>query len=439
MNWKKPIQAFTDRIRPAKKEDEQPDEIKTTVETENEVDRLSRKLNELFSEKLSISGDVDSLINNIQSHLHYCGGQYHRAGLYHGESGSRDFHVRSITDAHATLTTERVNSALGAQSDAHDFIIGEKRKDLVQTEQKQVAAARASQTLKDQSVTDPKQFNRVNAWVYLISGFAMILADIAVSVNLVAFFGVGNPKGISTFKQKLMDPELMFFSLGIALCTVFIKIFYDEYINNKLGQTQRDLYQLEQEGISRSSLATEYVIKLVVKFLILTALLVLLYYLAKYRTYFTFDKEFGFINHMRSNQDVSGLPDVMLKSFIGITLVIPVVSGIALSSGLKIFSNRRSMKEVVRQEAQAVEENDRLEEELKSLIFKQKQIEKYWEEWKQKPQKVTLISDFFAYNYDQGFRHGYRQTHGNDLYKLIEEFRNEVINQAFTKQLRKQV
>jgi hypothetical protein len=56
---------------------------------------------------------------------------------------------------------------------------------------------------------------------------------------------------------------------------------------------------------------------------------------------------------MQAKQKVSDIAAVILKSFIGITVVIPVISGIALSSGLKIFSNRSSYKRALREEETA--------------------------------------------------------------------------------------
>jgi hypothetical protein len=437
MDWKHPLRSISEKLREQKAP---PAASAPAVEDEKDPEQIAKKLNELFSEQLRLSGDVDSLINNIHLHLDYCGGQYRRVGLYHGTAGTRDFHIRSITDAHATLITDRVISVLSAQSESHAFINEEKKKDLALAQGKQKKISQSARQIEERSVEDGKQFNLFNAYIYLFSGLAMILADIAVSVNLVAFFGVGHPKDNSNFLQKLGDMELLFFSLGIALCTVFIKIVYDEYINNKLGQTQLEFLELQNQetAINGKRLRWEYGIKLAVKFLILAGLLFLLYYLARYRTYFTIDKEFKQFAHMGKNQDISQLPAVMLKSFIGITLIIPVISGIALSGALKIFANRASRRRVRKLEKTVDKQIDALEQELQALIFKQKQIEKYQQEWGEKSVKVSLVSDFFAYYYDQGFRQGYRVAHGNDLYKLVEEYRNEIINQAFTRKLKSQ-
>lgn len=440
MTWKKPFDLVKNRIDKYKKriketvtEPAKPDETKIG---EKLADALNR-----FSRVFTISGDVDTLVDSIQGHINICGTDYSNMGYNHGKIGARDFQIRKQTEAHATLITGRVSAALSGQVQAHAFIIKEKTDDLERLKTEHERCLEDKKEQQHQAINDSKQYNRFNAWVYLISGLAMILADIAVSINLVAFFGVGNPKAKATFWEKITNLELFFFSLGIALCTVFIKIFYDEYINTKLGQTQLSFKQLTDKGVTIASIKKEFVIKLIVKGVIFAGLLVLLYYLAKYRTYFTVNNEFSLLTKMKDRQhlsNISEITDVILNSFIGITVVIPVISGIALSGGLKIFANRRARKEAVAEEEKARLRCDAVETELKNLTYKQKDIEQYNNEWSDKPQKILLTASFFAHNYEQGFRVGYRENHGNDLYKLVEEFRNEVIQQAFTNRLKLQ-
>ncbi|HVW15479.1 MAG TPA: hypothetical protein VHB54_16725 [Mucilaginibacter sp.] len=409
-----------------------PSKTEAIADVKDEKETIDKKLSEI----LNISGNEETLIGNIQLHIIAYGNYYANLGNYHGRSGARDFHIIETATTHATLITDRVLSGLSGHIEALRFMSREKNESLQIIKANHKKNENEMQEQISLSMNDSKQFNWVNAAIYVVAGLAMILADIAVSLNLVAFFGIGHPKANSSFFDKVFDLELFFFSMGIALCTIFIKIFYDEYINSKLGFVQLQIRQLVSNGAVENDLKKEIWIKLTVKFIILVGLIWLLYYLAIYRTYFTaFQSEYSTIIRMQAKGQINDIVSVMLKSFIGITVIIPVISGISLSMGLKIFANIAAYKMAERNLKASNENCSLVEAQLQQLTYNLKHLEQYLNEWENKVEKVKLESSFFVQNYNQGFRVSYRNNHGNDLYKLIEEYRNEVINQAFTKHI----
>ncbi|MBB5395066.1 hypothetical protein [Mucilaginibacter sp. AK015] len=406
------------------------------AEAEKTEDALHEELRQKLNNIMAIGGSENELIENVQAHILGSGEYYQSIGKMHGRIGARDFQMLKTARTYANLITERVVSSLKGRIAALNLLISDKGTELQKLREQEAGCLEKLSELTDLRHHDHKQFNRFNARVYLTAALLMILADIAVSVNLVAFFGIGHQAPDASFKQKLGDPELMLFSFGIALCTVFVKIFYDEYINSKLGHMQQHVREMAAEKANIGLLVAELALKFLVKACILIALLWLLYNLAEYRTYFTLYSSLKTkVAKMALDPRTRDVADVLLKSFVGITVIVPVISGIALSVALKIIANRRAL--INSEKAAAAASNNCLltQEMLQEKTYLLKKLEQYLEEWENKKEKIDLQSAYFVQVYEQGFRISYRAHHGHDLYKLIEEYRNEVVNQTFNRRL----
>jgi len=385
----------------------------------------------------NFTGDDAILSENIQQHIVIYGDSYYEIGLNNGKVGARDFSISKTSDIHAALISDRVFSTLYGRVESLKYAILEKENSLkkVEKEVDQIAVSKAD--MEQRKVDDSKSFQLFFGFLYVFFGLAMILADVAVSINLVSFFGIGNIDEDASFHDKINDWELLLFSLGIAFCTVYVKILYDEYINSKLGLKLAEIKRLTTASLNKSWLVAETIFKAVVKLFILAGLLYLLYYLAKYRTYFTImNKQTGVEDSLNQISGISSLTDIkkiLLNSFIGITVIIPVISGIALSIGFRIFSNIIALKNITKRHEDIGKKYASGKEEVVILTQRVKKMEKYSEEWMKRDAKIQQISDYFSERYNQGFKVGYRGHFGNDLYMIVEEYRNEMINKELNK------
>jgi hypothetical protein len=284
---------------------------------------------------------------------------------------------------------------------------------------------------------ESRHFSQFNAWFAFCAGILIIFADIVVSLNLVAYFGIGYVKHKDTFWDKLRNPELLLFSLGIAFCTVYVKMFFDEYVGGKFAYLQQHFRSLvKDKEASKGLVRWEFWVKFTVKLLILIGLFWMLYNMALYRTYFTiYGKELDAVKKLVGNDSgisIEKVKDVMLNSFIGITILLPVISGIAISVGLKIWSNRRTLKDSARNVEKSEHRYETCKNILLSETFNLAQLQNYFAEWEQRKEKIKVLSAYFTHQYNQGYKVGYFRAYGNDFYHLIEIARNEEINQLFT-------
>jgi hypothetical protein len=346
--------------------------------------------------------------------------------------------MAQTAETHATLITDRVISTVGGRIGALTVAKAKLEKRLTAHEGQLIKCEDELQGQTKLKMNDGKHFSRFSAWFAFGVAVLMILADVVISINLVPFFGIGNPKVTDTFWQRLFNPELLLFSLGIAFCTVYIKIFYDDYLGGKLGYLYKHFKELCANGVNKWWLSVEFWGRFIVKTFILICLIAMLYYLARYRTYFTLyssDEQDAIkdILDIKTNNIAKDLPQVLLWSFIGITILFPVISGIALSIWMNTLSNRRNLRDAVQDQDKALDLFYSCKDDLLQQTFVLEQLSKYLLEWNKREEKIRLISDYFTQHYNQGYKVGYVRANGNDFYQIIEVARNEELNQLLTR------
>jgi hypothetical protein len=410
------------RSNPTAAEPSEQEQVKTNVSDEQV------RLN-----VLSISGTADSLVDNIHMHISEWGNQYYHFGQHHGHVGTRDFQMETTAEIHASLVTDRMVSTVTGRIEALEVTIPRYKAELKDKSDYLDWCRKELQEQTELKMNDSRQFNLFNAWFSFGVAILIILADIAISLNLVSFFGIGNLDADASFWDKLKDPELLLFSLGIAFCTIYIKIFYDEYIAGKFGYHQHHFRQMVKDEAKLHWLRAEFWTKFAVKFIFLIGLLTTLYYMARYRTYFTVygETEGGAIQQVIDTGKMTDMHEVILYSFIGITMLLPVISGVALSVWLKVLSNRRILKDAANNCEKAEVLYTESKEQFVQQVFIFEQLKKYFEEWDKRKEKVKLLTAYFNQQYKQGFKIGYHKIHGSDLYQLAELARNEELNNLF--------
>ncbi len=195
--------------------------------------------------------------------------------------------------------------------------------------------------LKEAYQKDPRKFSLFLGLVYLFFAVFLILADIPLALQLtLEGFNLEESGSISDslfFYPLLifaMNWEVFLLSIGIAFCTIYIKIYWDEYMacpmEHKVTQF-KDLYKIEageEKQVKQVARRRFWVKTLVLGFTLLTILILGVF---RYQTKMVVLEE--------------ELPTMGLYLFIAITLLFPIIGGICASLGLNHFGNYRDLRQ----------------------------------------------------------------------------------------------
>ena len=229
----------------------------------------------------------------------------------------------------------------------------------------------------------PRSFSKSLLWLYFLFGIFLLLADIPLSVQLIQK-GFRFPQDDNYALDKLMSQDffnvlfrnwqVFLTAFGISLCTVFIKIMYDDYVATPFGNkifskkkffaAQRDQFTAEEiRDINR-----EEKFKTGIKFFIFFLTLATIIWLGVFRVNTIKDNEqsatmakmldkitpgistdnsnMSQINEMEKT--INGLHSqsgfITALAFILITILFPLISGICFSLALNCAQSRRRLR-----------------------------------------------------------------------------------------------
>lgn len=186
---------------------------------------------------------------------------------------------------------------------------------------------------------NPRSLSRLLAACYLVVAFLLVIADIPLALKLTQQ-GFDLALGIPELDEFVKYPWLVFqnnwevviLAAGLALCTVFVKIFYDKHAATVIPELPADTPPGALGDSSRHA-GIDYVI------LALTMATILA--LGAFR--------FATIEHeAASGAGALIFTDwsrqvVTLATFVLITLLFPVIGGVCLSLGLNQLHNRSAL------------------------------------------------------------------------------------------------
>lgn len=236
------------------------------------------------------------------------------------------------------------------------------------------------------------------AVVYLACGLIILFSDFVLALQLITtgfneFVNMDYP-----ISDLFYDPLGVFFanwqviltSLGIATITVYIKVFYDDYLAVSDGTGQLRLRKVLREmGESQERpfwwLAVELALKTVLRLGILASVLYLLYVLAEFR--------FQALMILEDNVEVDNpMNQAAKKLFLWMTLVFPIVAGVCFSLAVKIILNRMKRTRAV-EDLKLTEAMHRNEEQRqRELMGKLKEVEAAIGFWHKFDLALRLVS-----------------------------------------------
>jgi hypothetical protein len=186
----------------------------------------------------------------------------------------------------------------------------------------------------------PRNYSFLLFIIYLLVAIALILADMPLALKLIQKgFDIEGPGFGELFEHGKFwstiaaNWETAITAIGIALCTVYIKIYYDEFVGTPYANRLMSFKKfLEENGIelheeTQKNIHREAIIKTIIKTLLVVVTVVCIIILARFR-------------YQTSALDGSPMTSLTGWAFLGITLLFPLIGGVCLSYALNNLQNR---------------------------------------------------------------------------------------------------
>lgn len=407
----------------------------TTAETETGEQHSARVKETLdrYLETINLDTTDDRLVNVVNGHIIYTAGLFQARGLADGKIGSRDYHIRHTAVMYARHVKGLIQSRVSGRIRGLNTSLQARAKEEATSSETLDAETNKYEEFLNYSRREHRQFSWALFGLYAVFAAVLLVADLPLSLNLVGYMNIGYSKPSDDFWSKLHDTDLMLFSLGVCFCTVFVKALYDEYINTRLGNTAIGIRQVEERHqLGLPLLRAEYYVKLFLKLLLFTALLVTLYNLGKFRN------AFSGVNAGHAYAVDHSITTTTLIAFIGVSVVVPTISGVCLSLCLSILSNiltLKSMKKRVRKLSARLTSVQKEKEGLESL---KGELEVFLEDWST-AEKTELTANMLAASYDQAYKSGFLLNGGSNLATMATQFQREQAYQAMSENILKKI
>lgn len=407
----------------------------TSAKAEEENDPGSNKqendiknsISNFFREVFELNTDDEKLIESVNAHILLITGLHSSLGHNDGKYGARNFMIGVSARSRATQLTEHIYSRFKGKMDGLTADITNKEHQKEKLEAELESSRIFNKYMLDYSRKDYKNFSSTMGWMYLIFGFLLMLADIPISLSLVGNFGIGHTTSSDSLVEKLLDFDKLIFAMGIACSTILIKLLYDQYINTPIGQWARPVSEANES--EKNAIRREQLVKLAVKLVILFSLFFTFYNLGKFRNAY---------NGLVKGAPLAVEPDIIsvrFWSFIGLTVVIPVISGICLSVGLSILNNKKTLRQSSNQLDKLHGRFQAVCEECRALIVRRSQLSVSQEEWSKKDHKIDVISQQFICAYEQAYKKAYLLESNYDMFGMVAEYQAEMTANFLRKQI----
>lgn len=264
----------------------------------------------------------------------------------------------------------------------------------------------------------PTLFSSGTSYMYLAIAFVLLIGDIYLSNTLV----------YQVFQFRLESEQLsaIMTSVGIAFLSAFIKVYYDEHIAISDGSAIMRLNKLNTlpHASSKIWFYIEVTMKFMAKTVILLCIVYLLYKFAAAR--FEADKAIRLAKAGRVSAMTIELQEITRDVYIGMTTLIPIVSGIFFSIAFRI---RQNIALIEKSKNKCADIQTRASKELAELHEAQKYsriAEKVCRDWIGKEDFVTNSKLYLLSFYSRGHMHGLTASSNKGIIEQMNDFRNRV-------------
>lgn len=402
------------------------------------------------------------------------GNRFWQGGWQDGRIGQIKTQIGEIAHACAVFKQDEIKSAYEARLAQLETEIELKKKIYKNAETDYETSDKYHKSINKKYRKNPRKFSKSVAVIYLVFAILLTFADIPLALKLTQTgfdLDLGenfriqqlfeNPWGV--FKENW---EVFILAFGVALCTISIKIFYDEFIEKPLELTITEFKNLR--GVKTpeevQKIKRVHLYRLAFKILVLFLTLGTVVMLGKFRfetiehqnrleersvgSGLGFD-QFSDIAEPDANgasgtdflsvarQDSSAAQDEETRktitewTFIAITILFPLIGGICASLGLNYWGNRRELN-VSRKLCETFKAH---------YLAASKQVEEtdkkksYWRgalDWCTGKAFVSNVQKLLLNYYDHGYQRGMLESDtsnlGKDLFAWAEALRNDLIS-----------
>ncbi|MCO6491787.1 MAG: hypothetical protein J5I98_25455 [Phaeodactylibacter sp.] len=319
----------------------------------------------------------------------------------------------------------------------------------------------------------PRNYSLWLAYFYIIIALLLIIADVPLALKLTQYgFNLYTDNGdhsidhFFTLQQGCLSMDESFFkhiwlvfannwevfilAFGIALCTVYFKIFYDDFVGYPVDKAARQFKILNRfEDFSTedmNAIRWKYYARLAVKVSILVLTLGTIIYLGFFRaenssamdssTTVISESQLKFLQQLGGpvpestikEEDTASLDRLSKICFILITILFPVVGGICLSLGIGNFQNRRELEE-------STSYYESRNKEYLEALGEYTEVAKNKEICEKNLERVTKdgfteeYTDFFYFCYQHGYERGVVEPDKKlDIYERAQKLRDRLVS-----------
>ncbi|MEL6672266.1 MAG: hypothetical protein AAFR61_08730 [Bacteroidota bacterium] len=396
------------------------------------VETVKLTLSEAFETEKRIEEHGEFDLMAIEFVINKFGEYFEKKGKHEGAIGLPRKTIINVAETHVRLIQDYVKTQYKGKL--------ERLKVKAETAKEIMKVARSKfdhqNDFLEQGFYNPRKYSILLALLYLFFAFCLIVADIPLALKLTQ---EGFNLNLATnaagdISQLIYNPLLVFaenwevfiLAMGIAFCTIYIKILYDEYLGTPLSRTLIDFRKIEgmkQEEVEayRDKLERASLLRTRVKLMVLGTLLLTILCLGIFR-YFN---DPDIVNGGDIKSIITGI------TFILITLIFPIIGGICFSLGLENLQNY-TRKLSYQYTAKRVEKRYQTAQETCVNINEQiNQVQEYLT-WVAGKEFFEHYTNFFLASYDQGYAHGAvlsdQFNNGHDPYARAEKMRNLLLS-----------
>lgn len=394
--------------------------------------RGENTLQEVFDSTTSEAPDNQTRIQVISFHqmVEILGNELFKEGQHDGGLGLTGEYAVALARNHVANLRGRVEEKY--QSILARLHVRQKRVNEI----KQRAKERFEQHDKflNEGFENKHKYSLLIGVMYLLIAVFLILADIPLALKLTQEgfdlnYAMDEEAEISrlfvnTILVLQQNWEVFILAAGIALCTIFIKSLYDEYVSPspakllpyKRAGLSEDEYERNRHHVDKVLKRRDNL-----KLGILAFLLFTIFTLGIFRAF-----------HTPTLEDASGAKVLISGlTFILITLIFPIIGGVIFSLGLESFSNffralsyRWSISRMQRSYDHAIKDSSEVSEDI--------EVVKTLLEWCQKEEFYKQYFNYFLSKYRHGYEYGYLMpdayNNGQDPFARAEKLRNKKIS-----------
>jgi hypothetical protein len=393
-----------------------PDSPKVTTSETNEEKKIREAKEEIikkleeFKSQTSLGKSEEELNGSLNAFLNYEEQKIQFEGIVDGQLGTKNNTIAHIAAGRASYIFDQTKTTIAGRFKGIENEISILKDIIVDHKSEYTLEKTFYDKLQDAKRYSPRHFSLFLAFFYLIIGVAMMIADFPISVGIAEnFISLDHLAANGKFLERIKNWDIILFAAGITFLSIYFKIFYDKYINT--GVIKRETKEPKKDAKEISIF--------VFNIFILLALIFTLYYLSNIRN--ALNKS---VITPPSNLTANGfitIHDVYLfrlKSFIGTTILLPLISGICFSLSLGIWSNWNNLRKTKNKCENSIKKLEKYNEDLRSLERRKALLDSINNEWAQKAEerKKGIIEQLTS-SYNQGYKRGHKLTFKDDIYE----------------------